>query len=193
MYGVGCRQGVGQLVRPWQIHPQGQRRAIPENFRRGAVHVTGGMEQLFFPQLDQRRVQLRCPRRKHGFHRLYGRMAYHWHARLDNARLFPSDLLDGIPQQLHVIQANGRDDAYQGRDYIGGVQASAQAHLNHHQVHLLRLKNQQRQGGAQLKGRGLNALAVQLFRRIQHLIAILFQQRVGNRRAVQAYAFVVRL
>ena len=58
---------------------------------------------------------------------------------------------------------------------------------------MLRLKNQQRQGGAQLKGRGLNALAAQLFRRIQYLIAILFQQRVGNRRAVQAYAFVVRL
>ena len=151
------------------------------------------MEQLICLQLGERRVQLRCPLRKHSFHRLYSGMAYHRHARLDDARLFPGDLLDGIPQQLHVIQANGRDDAYQGRDYIGGIQASAQAHLNHHQFHLLRLKNQQRQGGAQLKGRGLNALAMQLFRRIQYLIAVLFQQRVGNRRAVQAYAFVVRL
>ena len=73
-------------------------------------------------------------------------------AGLDDARLLSGDLGVGVPQLLHMLQADVGDHRHLRRgDHIGGVQPSAQAHLQHHQVTLGLPEIEHAQGGHQLE------------------------------------------
>ena len=58
----------------------------------------------------------------------------------------------GVPQLLHMLQADVGDHRHLRRgDDVGGVQPSAQAHLQHHQVTLGLPEIEHAQGGHQLE------------------------------------------
>ena len=113
------------------------------------------------------------------------------HARLDDARLFGGNGRKRVAQDGGVIQADGGDGADGGRDHIGGIQPSADAHLDDGVVHLLLGEIQKRQRRAQLKGRGIDALHDQRLGRGRQAVGEPDQHIIGHGRAVDAHPVVV--
>lgn len=62
-------------------------------------------------------------------------------ALLDDAALFPGDFLDGVAQDLRVLQTDAHDQrAVRHRDGIGGIETAAETHLQHHDIAVLCLE-----------------------------------------------------
>src|SRR5581483_1816060 len=55
---------------------------------------------------------------------------YHGHLGLDYSALLGRDRGDGVAEVLHVIEADGRDDAQDGSDDVGGIESAAEPGLH---------------------------------------------------------------
>jgi hypothetical protein len=89
------------------------------------------------------------------------------HARLEDAGLLGGDLGQRVPQQLHVVEAQGGDAAHDGAAHaVGGVQPPAQPHFQHHDIHPLLQEDLEAWGrwvrGRERWGRGLKRGLVQV-------------------------------
>ena len=81
---------------------------------------------------------------------------YHRTAVFDDARFFKRDLLHRVAQHGGVVQPDVHDHRARGRrDDIGGVEAAAETHLQHHHVAFFLRVPQQSHRGHQLKLRGV--------------------------------------
>ncbi len=69
------------------------------------------------------------------------------YARLQNAGLFGRDLLDRVAEKYLVIVIDRRDHAKLGSHHVGGIQAAAQPHLQHHRVQLFSGEQHERHRG----------------------------------------------
>ena len=74
--------------------------------------------------------------------------------RLDDARLFTCDLLDARTQLRLMVHIDGRDRSDQRLRHVGGVEASAEAHFDDRDVHLLAPEQLERGGSRTLEKRG---------------------------------------
>ncbi len=70
---------------------------------------------------------------------------------LDDARFFPGDGLHCVPEHRGVLKANVGNDTDVGLNHVGGVEAAAQARLQHHQVGRLRGKVKKGEDGDHLE------------------------------------------
>jgi hypothetical protein len=55
----------------------------------------------------------------------------HGHVGLDDARFFSGDLGEGVAEHVHVVPADGGDDAHSRGDGIGGVQTTTKTCFQH--------------------------------------------------------------
>jgi hypothetical protein len=145
----GHRRGARRraLALPRRRHGAGPLPRARQRQRQRGVHL------LVLPcqaQRHPRRPLVLAPRPHHGqggAHRrrtlpqrlsrvLPLRHAEGGHPGLEYARLLPRYLRQRVPQQLHVVEAEGGDAADDGAAHaVGGVQAAAQPNLQHHHVH----------------------------------------------------------
>ena len=87
------------------------------------------------------------------------------HALLEDPGLLAGDLPLRGAEQLGVVEVDGGDDAHERRDHVRRVEAAAQAHLHHRDVHGLLREVRERHRGHQLEERRLLA---ELLRSLGH-------------------------
>ena len=108
------------------------------------------------------------------------------HPGFQDARLLERDFLQRVPQELHVIDGDGRDHGELGpRDQVGGVEPPAQTRLQQQHVRRFARERQERRGGGDLE-EGDGRLAVRRFARLQKFNQVGFADRAAG----QADAFV---
>lgn len=111
---------------------------------------------------------------------------------LDNARLLPRNLLEGVAQQIRVLQGQ-RCDAHRAHvaHDIGAVRLAANAHLQHGHVHLLRHEDVEAQYGDELEvGGHVVVVLPQLPQAIVHFPEVLRELGLVQRLAIDADALV---
>ena len=123
-------------------------------------------EGLAVPAGLQHLQGIRCSHRERAVRLTAGLLHYLLHlpalvvehsgtAPLDDPRLLTGDQGPGIAQLLGVLQADiGDHRRLRGGNHIGGIQAAAQPHLQHHDVAARPQEKLHAQSGHQLKFRG---------------------------------------
>ena len=153
---------------------------LKENFTHGRIDRISRASQLFGPGEDD-------------FFGL-GRTSVidHRHAGLDDAGLLKGDLLDGIAQDLRVIQADRRDDRRQRMLHgVGGIEAAAQAGLQHHILGFQLLKEHHGHAEEQFKvGRMRKAVRLHALYHIENLQKSGEKFLIGNHLVVDLEALV---
>ena len=154
LHGIQHRAGVLQLILPQKGH--GNLAVLPPG-EALAHEVRGEEPELGEPAFRQLRACLPADSFHHAPDAGILIPQDHGAAGLDDARLFGGDGLHSVAQDLGVIQTDAGDDRRLRRvDDVGGVQAAAKAHLQHHDVALCLLKEAEGDGRYQLKlGRGV--------------------------------------
>ncbi len=75
------------------------------------------------------------------------------HTCLDDAGFFPGDRCQSMPEQIDMIVADRGDGADSRADYVRGVEASTQPHLDHCQIDARFGKIQEGEGGGDFESR----------------------------------------
>ena len=130
----------------------------------------------------ENRLPLQTDRPEHRVHRRVLGQDHHMAAGLDDPRLLPGDLGKGISQGLHVVHADGGDDRQvRAVDDVGGVQPSAQPHLQHYQIGGLLPEPEKGHGADQLELRGqVQAVPLHLLHRVPDGTGVTAQVLFGD-------------
>ena len=79
------------------------------------------------------------------------------HSGLDDAGFFPGDFLDGMAEEIFVVEIDRRDDGDFRRDDIRGIEPAAQAHFIDREIDALLGEDEKRHGGDAFEERRMRA------------------------------------